>query len=50
MEKVQEQQRKWEEDELEKKVEFLNCPIDPAPFQLVERTTLLKVDFQNFSI
>ena len=38
-----EQQKKWEAEELEKKVEFFNCHIDPAPFQLVERTSLLKV-------
>ncbi|KAK8738710.1 hypothetical protein OTU49_017422 [Cherax quadricarinatus] len=38
-----EQQRKWEEEELNKEVDFSKCHIDPAPFQLVERTSLLKV-------
>ncbi|XP_043213460.1 chloride channel protein 2-like [Amphibalanus amphitrite] len=38
-----EQQKRWEEQELDKQVDFANCKIDPAPFQLVERTTLLKV-------
>jgi len=37
-------QREWEEMEMEKPVEILkHCRIDPAPFQLVERTSLLKV-------
>ncbi|MCL4144075.1 UNVERIFIED_CONTAM: hypothetical protein GTU68_037373, partial [Idotea baltica] len=36
-------QKLWEEEELEKEVEFAECHIDPAPFQLVERTSLLKV-------
>lgn len=38
-----EDQKQWEEAELRKPVEFEKCPIDPAPFQLVERTSLLKV-------
>ncbi|XP_076032914.1 chloride channel protein 2 isoform X6 [Oratosquilla oratoria] len=38
-----EEQRRWEEEELSKEVEFSKCHIDPAPFQLVERTSLLKV-------
>jgi len=38
-----EDQKQWEEAELRKEVEFEKCPIDPAPFQLVERTSLLKV-------
>ncbi|XP_059489334.1 chloride channel protein 2 isoform X2 [Neocloeon triangulifer] len=38
-----EDQKLWEEAELRKEVEFDKCPIDPAPFQLVERTSLLKV-------
>ena len=38
-----EEQRRWEEDELAKEVDFSKCHIDPAPFQLVERTSLLKV-------
>jgi len=37
-------QREWEEMEMEKPVDILKyCRIDPAPFQLVERTSLLKV-------
>lgn len=37
-------QREWEEMEMEKPVDILkHCRIDPAPFQLVERTSLLKV-------
>ena len=37
-------QKEWEEMEMEKMVDILqHCRIDPAPFQLVERTSLLKV-------
>ncbi|KAI5618744.1 chloride channel, voltage-sensitive 2b [Silurus asotus] len=32
----------WEEQQLDKQVNFNNCKIDPAPFQLVERTSLHK--------
>ncbi|KAJ8357841.1 hypothetical protein SKAU_G00206350 [Synaphobranchus kaupii] len=32
----------WEEQELAEPVNFNNCKIDPAPFQLVERTSLHK--------
>lgn len=38
-----EDQREWEEVEMEQCVNFDNCHIDPAPFQLVERTSLIKV-------
>lgn len=38
-----EDQREWEEVEMEQQVDFDRCHIDPAPFQLVERTSLLKV-------
>ncbi|KAF4533368.1 hypothetical protein B566_EDAN002766 [Ephemera danica] len=38
-----EDQKQWEEEELRKSVVFEKCPVDPAPFQLVERTSLLKV-------
>ncbi|XP_066974020.1 chloride channel protein 2-like isoform X2 [Macrobrachium rosenbergii] len=38
-----EEQRKWEEEELSKEIDFSKCHIDPAPFQLVERTSLAKV-------
>ncbi|CAG9832116.1 unnamed protein product [Diabrotica balteata] len=37
-----EDQKKWEEEQMSLPVEFI-CHIDPAPFQLVERTSLLKV-------
>lgn len=33
----------WEEKQLDEQVNFNNCKIDPAPFQLVERTSLHKV-------
>ncbi|XP_068173473.1 chloride channel protein 2c isoform X2 [Antennarius striatus] len=32
----------WEEMQLDEQVSFNNCKIDPAPFQLVERTSLHK--------
>lgn len=38
-----EDQKKWEEDEMRMHVDFTACHVDPAPFQLVERTSLLKV-------
>ncbi|XP_044004492.1 chloride channel protein 2-like isoform X2 [Aphidius gifuensis] len=38
-----EDQKHWEESEMSKEVDFSRCHIDPAPFQLVERTSLLKV-------
>lgn len=38
-----EEQRKWEEEQLDMIVDMENLRIDPAPFQLVERTSLLKV-------
>nr|XP_023018406.1 chloride channel protein 2 [Leptinotarsa decemlineata] len=37
-----EDQKKWEDEQMSLQVEFM-CHIDPAPFQLVERTSLLKV-------
>ncbi|XP_028130029.2 chloride channel protein 2 isoform X2 [Diabrotica virgifera virgifera] len=37
------EQQAWEVDQLKQQVDFTNCRIDPAPFQLVERTSLLKV-------
>jgi hypothetical protein len=33
----------WENEILDKEVDYDLCQIDPAPFQLVERTSLLKV-------
>ena len=38
-----EEQKEWEESEMEKAVRFEDCHIDPAPFHLVEKTSLLKV-------
>lgn len=38
-----EDQRKWEDEQMQLPVDFTSCHIDPAPFQLVERTSLLKV-------
>uniref|UniRef100_A0A8C7ZSD0 Chloride channel protein 2 n=1 Tax=Oryzias sinensis TaxID=183150 RepID=A0A8C7ZSD0_9TELE len=32
----------WEEQQLDELVDFKNCKIDPAPFQLVEQTSLHK--------
>nr|XP_022908827.1 chloride channel protein 2 [Onthophagus taurus] len=36
-------QKAWEKQQLKQIVDFGACQIDPAPFQLVERTSLLKV-------
>merc|ERR1712183_608340 len=38
-----EEQRDWERQEMEKSVNFTEVHIDPAPFQLVEKSSLLKV-------
>ena len=38
-----EEQREWEKQEMEKAVNFTELHIDPAPFQLVEKSSLLKV-------
>lgn len=38
-----EDQKRWEVSEMSLEVDFSRCHIDPAPFQLVERTSLLKV-------
>lgn len=37
------EQREWEKAEMEKPVNFGELHIDPAPFQLVEKSNLLKV-------
>ena len=37
------EQRDWEKQEMEKPVDFSELHIDPAPFQLVEKSSLLKV-------
>ena len=38
-----EEQREWERQEMAKMVNFTDIHIDPAPFQLVEKSSLLKV-------
>ena len=38
-----EEEREWVEEEMSKEVDFDSLHIDPAPFQLVEKTSLLKV-------
>lgn len=37
----------WEEQQLDEQVDFKNCKIDPAPFQLVEQTSLHKVSIEG---
>lgn len=39
----EEEKQEWENFELAKLVDFRTCTVDPAPFQLVARTSLLKV-------
>ena len=43
MDMTLEDQQEWEEREMANDVDFLKCHIDPAPFQLVEKSSLLKV-------
>lgn len=38
-----EEQRRWEDEQMSMVVDMSDLRIDPAPFQLVERTSLLKV-------
>lgn len=38
-----EDQITWEEVQMQLPADFSSCQVDPAPFQLVERTSLLKV-------
>lgn len=38
-----EEQQAWEHEQMQMPVDFTICHVDPAPFQLVERTSLLKV-------
>lgn len=38
-----EEQRIWEAEQLELPVDFSSCFIDPTPYQIVERTSLVKV-------
>lgn len=37
------EQKEWEDKKLDKIVDFKMCTVDPAPFQLVECTSLMKV-------
>ena len=37
------ERREWEQEEMDSRVDFSNCHVDPAPFQLVEKSSLLKV-------
>uniref|UniRef100_A0A146LJA2 Chloride channel protein n=1 Tax=Lygus hesperus TaxID=30085 RepID=A0A146LJA2_LYGHE len=37
-----EDQKQWEQEELARGVSFSECHIDPSPFQLIARTSLLK--------
>ncbi|XP_067221314.1 chloride channel protein 2c [Chanodichthys erythropterus] len=39
---ILQEMEEWEEQELDEQVNFNNCKIDPAPFQLVEGTSLHK--------
>ncbi|CAC5376912.1 CLCN2 [Mytilus coruscus] len=39
----EDKQKEWEEEKLLETIEWEGCQIDPAPFQLVERTSLHKV-------
>jgi len=43
MDMTLEEQREWEKQEMQKPVNFTELHIDPAPFQLVEKSSLLKV-------
>lgn len=38
-----EDQIMWDEQQMQLSVDFSSCQIDPAPFQLIEKTSLLKV-------
>ena len=43
MESFQKEQKRWEKQVLKEEVDFTELVIDPAPFQLVEHTSLMKV-------
>ena len=43
------QQLQWEKELLQRPVDYSSCQIDPAPFQLIERTSLLKVIVEQWS-
>lgn len=40
---TEEEKKVWEEQQLRLPIDLSECQIDPAPFQLVERTSLIKV-------
>ena len=37
------EQMRWEEEQMESQVDFEAIHVDPAPFQLVENTNMMKV-------
>lgn len=43
------EQKQWQDTELAEKVDFTSCNVDPAPFSLIERTSLLKVSLNGWS-
>lgn len=43
MDLTPEEKEEWEEREMQKPVNLKECAVDPAPFQLVEHTSLVKV-------
>lgn len=43
--KIYLQQLAWEQEQLQQPIEWEGVQIDPAPFQLVERTSLHKVSY-----
>lgn len=47
MSSLRSQIAEWEEQQLDEQVDFKNCKIDPAPFQLVEQTSLHKVSTEG---
>ncbi|KAL1501250.1 hypothetical protein ABEB36_006609 [Hypothenemus hampei] len=38
-----EEQQAWENEQLKHQVDFISCQLDPAPFQIMERTSLIKI-------
>lgn len=38
-----EERKIWEQSQLQQPLDLSECHVDPAPFQLVERTSLIKV-------
>ena len=43
------EQLRWEEEQMESQVDFDAIHVDPAPFQLVENTNMMKV-MQDISV